>query len=71
VEFDGVKSMSDWHNDSMPIYPSEMGFWDRVKCVLGYHKWQEVHTGPGHPYPGMRVTDRCVRCKCFRIPGMD
>lgn len=38
------------HNDSMPCYPHGMPLWQRVLCLLGYHKPETRQTAPGHCY---------------------
>lgn len=50
------------HNHSMPWFPEHMRWWERVLCVLGYHKAETRKTGPDHKYPGMTLRDQCGRC---------
>lgn len=38
------------HNNSMPWFPDEMPFWQRVLCLFGYHKWETRQSAPGHCY---------------------
>lgn len=54
---------------SMPQWPEGMPVWQRVLCVLGYHK-RETRTGtvrrtaggtPCKPYT-MKLRDQCGRC---------
>ena len=49
------------NNDSMPWFPEGMPLWQRVLCLLGYHKPESRKTGPGHKYPGMKLRDQCAR----------
>jgi len=57
-------------NQSMPIFPSEMPMWQRVLCVLGYHKLETRQTAKGHRYGDgtlhddkpMKLRDQCGRC---------
>ena len=36
------------NNDSMPRWPKAMPAWQRLMCVLGYHKRMENFTPVGH-----------------------
>lgn len=38
------------HNDSMPWFPEEMKWWQRIFCLLGYHKPEKRQSAPGHRY---------------------
>lgn len=38
------------HNETMPVFPDEMPFWQRVLCLLGYHKWETRQSAKGHCY---------------------
>jgi hypothetical protein len=51
-----------WHNTSMPVFQKETPLWQRVKCVLGYHKRETRKTGAKHKYPGMKLRDQCGHC---------
>jgi hypothetical protein len=35
-------------NTSMPWFPKEMPWWQRVMCLLGYHKPETRQSAPGH-----------------------
>ncbi len=37
-----------WRNESMPVFPEEMPLWQRILCLLGYHKWETRQTAKGH-----------------------
>jgi hypothetical protein len=50
------------HNQSMPSYPKGMPLWQRILCVLGYHKREKRYTGKDHKFPGMTLRDQCGRC---------
>lgn len=39
-----------WHNNSMPHFPVGMPLWQRVMCVLGYHRRETRQTAIGHCY---------------------
>lgn len=39
-----------WINERMPRYPTSMPLWQRVLCLLGYHKWETRKTPKGHCY---------------------
>jgi hypothetical protein len=39
-----------WVNTTMPEFPKGMPFWQRVTCLLGYHKAEKRQTAPGHCY---------------------
>jgi len=57
-------------NDSMPWFPQEMSLWQRILCLLGYHKPETRQTAPGHRYGDgklhddkpMKLRDQCGRC---------
>jgi len=51
-----------WLNNSMPYYPKGMPIWQRILCVLGYHKRETRQSGKDHKYPGMKLRDQCGRC---------
>lgn len=53
------------HDDYMPKYPPTMPLWQRVLCVLGYHKREARYTESSHKFPGMRLRDRCARCNAL------
>ena len=38
----------EWSNMSMPIFPDKMPVWQRILCLLGYHKRETRQTAPGH-----------------------
>lgn len=56
------------HNDTMPVFRSGTPFWQRVLCVLGYHKREVRRAAPDHRggggiwLGGMRLRDQCGRC---------
>lgn len=37
-------------NPSMPDFPDGMPLWQRILCVLGYHKWETRRSAKGHCY---------------------
>lgn len=37
-----------WSNDTIPVFPDGMPLWQRVLCLLGYHKWETRQTAKGH-----------------------
>ena len=37
-------------NQSMPWFPDGMPLWQRVLCLLGYHRWERRQTAKGHCY---------------------
>ena len=39
-----------YHNSSLPHFPEEMPFWQRVLCLFGYHKRETRQTSKGHCY---------------------
>lgn len=43
---DDIKS----DNSSMPRYPKDMPLWQRVLCLLGYHKSETRQSAKGHCY---------------------
>ena len=57
-------------NDSMPHWPHGMPLWQRVMCLLGYHKRETRQTAKGHRYGDgtlhddkpMQLRDQCGRC---------
>lgn len=51
-----------WRNESMPTFPKDMRLWERVMCVLGYHKREKRQTSKGHKFPGAKLRDQCGRC---------
>lgn len=59
-----------WPNQSMPRFPKGMPLWQRVTCVLGYHKRETRQTAKGHRYGDgtlhddkpMKLRDQCGRC---------
>ena len=59
-----------WRNSSMPSYPDNMPLWQRIMCLLGYHKSETRQTAPGHRYGDgqlhddspMKLRDQCGRC---------
>jgi hypothetical protein len=38
------------HNTTMPVFPKGMNLWERILCVLGYHKRETRQTAKGHCY---------------------
>jgi hypothetical protein len=67
-----VKDITD-RNDSMPWFPDEMPWWQRVLCVLGYHRWEPRATPPGHrlgdgtpTIAPIALRDQCGRCGTLR-----
>ncbi len=54
-------------NTRMPQYPVGTPLWQRILCLLDYHKW-EIRFAPrrerddGVILPVMRLRDQCVRC---------
>jgi hypothetical protein len=38
------------YNQSMPRFPARMPIWQRVLCLLGYHKRETRQSAPGHRY---------------------
>jgi hypothetical protein len=38
------------HNNSMPWFPEGLPLWQRILCLLGYHKRETRQTAPGHCY---------------------
>lgn len=62
-----------FHNVSMPYFPKEMPLWQRVLCVLGYHKREMRQTAKGHRFGNgtlhddkpMRLRDQCGRCNAL------
>lgn len=55
-----------WNNTTMPVYADGMSLWDRVRCLLGYHRWEPRCTDSDHKYPGMKLRDQCGRCCTLR-----
>lgn len=59
-----------WDNGTMPYFPKEMPPWQRVTCLLGYHKRETRQTAKGHRYGDgtlhddrpMKLRDQCGRC---------
>ena len=65
-----------WSNRNAPYFPDEMPWWQRVLCVLGYHKRETRQTAKGHRYGPteehprgelhddrpMKLRDQCGRC---------
>lgn len=51
-----------WRNEYMPKYPGKMPLWQRILCVLGYHKRETRKCGPRGSFPGMKLRDQCGRC---------
>lgn len=57
-------------NTRMPQYPIGMPLWQRVLCLLDYHK-MEIRYAPrrirndGRTLEPMRLRDQCVRCRCL------
>lgn len=51
-----------YYNESIPVFPDCMPLWQRVLCILGYHKRETRQTGPTHKYPGTKLRDQCGRC---------
>lgn len=51
-----------WRNERMPVYPEGMALWQRIRCVLGYHKPEPRQTAHDHKCPGMKLRDQCGRC---------
>lgn len=39
-----------WRNEKMPYFPKKMPLWQRVLCLLGYHKSETRQTAKGHRY---------------------
>lgn len=39
-----------YENTSLPWFPEKMPFWQRVLCLLGYHKWETRYSAKGHRY---------------------
>jgi len=52
----------NWSNSTMPYFPEEMPWWQRVLCLFGYHKRETRKTGKDHKHPGMELRDQCGRC---------
>lgn len=50
-------------NESMPWYPKGLPLWQRVLCLLGYHKPEIRMSGKDMPFPGLKLRDQCGRCK--------
>lgn len=38
------------HNDTFPVFPDGMPFYQRVLCLFGYHKRETRQTAKGHCY---------------------
>lgn len=55
-----------WRNESMPYFPEEMPLWQRIRCLLGYHKWESRKAGPEHKFAGVKLRDQCGRCGTLR-----
>ena len=59
-----------WSNDTMPSYPEGMKLWEKIVCLLGYHKSETRQTALGHRYGDgrlhddkpMKLRDQCGRC---------
>lgn len=55
-------------NNSIPQWPAGMPVWQRVLCLLGYHK-MEIRYAPrrtrddGVVLEPMRLRDQCNRCR--------
>ena len=53
------------HNNSMPWFPDSMNFFERIWCLLGYHKRETRQTfeyaGKTHDQ-AMQLRDQCGRC---------
>lgn len=37
-------------NDSLPWWPKGMPLWQKIMCLLGYHKWETRQSEKGHCY---------------------
>lgn len=51
-----------WRNESMPHFPAAMPLWQRVMCLLGYHKRETRQAAKDHKFPGAKLRDQCGRC---------
>jgi len=51
-----------WSNNTMPYFPKSMPLWQRILCLLGYHKSEARQCGKDHKFPGMRLRNQCGRC---------
>ena len=59
-----------WRNDSLPRWPKGLPLWQRVACLLGYHKRETRQTAKGHRFGNgklhdddpMKLRDQCGRC---------
>ena len=59
-----------WSNSTMPSFPDEMPFWQRVLCLFGYHRRETRQTAKGHRFGDgelhddkpMKLRDQCGRC---------
>lgn len=57
-------------NTRMPQYPAGMPLWQRILCLLDYHK-MEIRYAPrrirddGMVLEPMRLRDQCARCRCL------
>lgn len=71
-----------WQNESMPYFPPEMKWWQRILCLLGYHKRETRQTAKGHRWfptkeepfgvlhddRPMKLRDQCGRCGTLLNP---
>lgn len=59
-----------WSNSTMPAYPDGMPLWQKIMCLMGYHKSETRQTAPGHRYGNgrlhndepMKLRNQCGRC---------
>lgn len=40
----------EYRNETVPRWPEGMPLWQRVLCLLGYHKRETRQSAPGHRY---------------------
>lgn len=51
-----------FRNETMPRWPKGLSIWDKVRCLLGYHKRETRKCGPDYKIPHMKLRDQCGRC---------
>ena len=56
-------------NDSMPYYPKEMSLWQRILCILGYHK-AEKRMAKNHRIGNGEIIDLPLRDQCSRCHAL-
>ena len=65
----------EFHNESMPWFPEGMTLYQKVKCLLGYHKWERRNAAKDHKgwvdgkpidLGNMRLRDQCGLCGTLR-----